>query len=114
MLPSLQSQVLFAVASKPNFYTSISANPLLVPRLLLHLRQPSLMRPLLNQETSNLLLSLNQYSNKGAYRRLILLPDVEWCLLPKNTNLTRQCLRHLHEFTLPLQSTSSTKNLLPL
>ena len=114
MLPSLQSQVLFAVASKPSFYTSLSANPLLVPRPLLHLRQRSLMRPLLNQETPNLLLSLNRYLDKGAWRRLILLPDVELCLLPKNTNLTRRCLPHLHEFTLPLQSTSLTENLLPL
>src|SRR6266576_2768196 len=110
MSPSLQSQVLFAMASKPSFYRSLSANPLLVSRPLLHLRHPSRMRPLLNQETSNLPLSLNRYSDKGAWRCLILLLDVESRLLPKTTNLTRQYLPHLHEFILPLQSTSLTEN----
>jgi len=114
MLPSLQSQVLFTVASKPGFYRSLSANLLLVPRPLLHLRHPRLVRPLPNQETSNLSLSLNRYSKKGAWRCLILLPDVELRLLPTTTNLTRQCLLHLREFILPLQSTSLKENLLSL
>src|ERR1700755_3214267 len=114
MLPSSQSQVLFAVASKPSFYRSLSANPLLVPRPLLHLRHSSLIRPLLNQETSNLHLSLNRCSDKGAWRILILLPDVELRLLPKTTNPTRQYPLHPHEFILPLQSTTLIENLLPL
>jgi hypothetical protein len=114
MLPSLQSQVMFAVASKPSFYRSLSANPPLVPRPPLHLRRPSRMRPLLNQETSNLPLPVNRYSDKGAWRHLILLPGVELRLLPKTTNLTRRCLPHLHEFFLPLRSTSLIENLLQL
>ena len=72
------------------------------------------MRPLLNQETSNLPLPPNRFSNKGARRCLILLPDVELRLLPKTKNLTCQCLPHLHEFILPLQSTNSIENLLQL
>jgi hypothetical protein len=72
------------------------------------------MRPLLDQEISNLLLSLNRYSEKRAGRCLIILPDVELRLLPTTTNLTHQCLPHLHEFILPLQGTSLMENLLPL